>query len=237
MKSYKHLFFDLDHTLWDYDANASETLIEIYQNFDMSKYGVTDPERFRDIFFQENDKLWAALNVGKIDKFYLRNNRFRIVMEAANADMSGVNDDLLIELNNTFLTSCSRKKKVIDGAFELLDFCQDRFGLHIITNGFEDVQSIKLESSGLDKYFDKVITSEKAGHKKPNPGIYTYALKHSGAELDHSLMIGDNLNTDIKGAISFGMDQVYFNPAKIKHDEQVTREITQLSELMGLLGG
>lgn len=235
MKSYKYLFFDLDHTLWDWDTNASETLFDLYREYDLGKYGVVDESAFRDVFFRENAKLWADLDTGKIDKFFLRNNRFRIVFEAANANMNSVKEDLLVDMNANFLLECSKKKKVIDGAFEVLDYCKDQFDLHIITNGFEEIQSIKMDHSGLDRYFDKIITSEKAGHKKPSPGIYQYAIKHTGAAIENSLMIGDNLGTDIKGARDFGMDQVYFNPAMKNHQDEVTKEITELTQLIDFL--
>lgn len=235
MKTYKYLFFDLDHTLWDWDANASETLIDLYHRYDLAKYGVVDATGFRDVFFRENTKLWADLDAGRIDKFFLRNNRFRIVMEAAMANMKSVKEDMLVDINANFLNECSQKKKVIDGAFEVLDYCLDKYDLHIITNGFEEVQSIKMEYSGLDQYFDKIITSEKAGHKKPSSGIYQYAMKHTGAEPEHSLMIGDNLLTDIKGARDFGMDQVFFNPHKVPYADQVTKEIKALDELIQFL--
>lgn len=235
MKFYKYLFFDLDHTLWDWDANASETLFEIYDHYDLAKYGVVSQETFRDVFFQENNKLWKDLDTGKIDKFFLRNNRFRIVMQAARANMKSVKEDLLVDMNATFLNDCSKKKRVMEGAFEVLDFCRGKFDLHIITNGFEEIQSLKLAHSGLDQYFDKIITSEKAGHKKPSPGIYHYALKHTGAKLDESLMIGDNLGTDIKGARDFGMDQVFYNPTRINHSDEVTKEIGSLTQLIELL--
>lgn len=235
MKTYKHLFFDLDHTLWDYDTNASETLIELYDKFELVRLGVTSAIDFRDIFFRENEKLWTAMDAGKINKHYLRNNRFRIVLSAAQADMKAVTDTFLKEINQFFLTVCSKKTSVIKGAFEVLDFCKGKYDLHIITNGFEEVQATKLAHSGLDIYFGEVITSERAGHKKPNAGIYHYALKHTNAQLDYSLMIGDNLLTDIKGAREFGMDQVYFNPMRQNHSEEVTKEITELTELMDLL--
>ncbi|SMD34130.1 putative hydrolase of the HAD superfamily [Reichenbachiella faecimaris] len=235
MKSYKYLFFDLDHTLWDWDANASETLIDLYHRYDLGKYGIVDAVTFRDVFFCENTKLWADLEIGKIDKFFLRNNRFRIVMEAADANIKKMPEDLLVDLNAKFLKECSQKEKVIDGAFEVLDYCKDKFDLHIITNGFEEVQSIKMQYSGLGQYFDKIITSEKAGHKKPSAGIYQYAIKHTGAAVEESLMIGDNLMTDIKGARDFGMDQVYYNPTKNNHSEQVTKEISQLAQLIEFL--
>lgn len=237
MKPYKYLFFDLDHTLWDYDHNASETLLELYDLFDLGKYGIVDADYFKEVFFYENEKLWEDLNAGLIDKFYLRSHRFRLVMEAAQANMKSVTQDLIEEINTAFLSACSRKKQVIEGAFEVLDHCHGKYDLHIITNGFEEVQAIKMKYSGLDKYFDKIITSEKAGHKKPNAGIYTYALKHTGAEVNQSLMIGDNLHTDIKGARAFGMDQVYFNPEKKAHNTPVTAEIDRLIQLLDILEG
>ncbi|UXX80690.1 YjjG family noncanonical pyrimidine nucleotidase [Reichenbachiella carrageenanivorans] len=237
MKTYKHLFFDLDHTLWDWDANASETLIELYHRYDLGKYGVLNADLFRDVFFHENTILWKELDAGRIDKFYLRNHRFRIVMEAVNANMKSIKEDLLVDINANFLKECSQKKRVIEGAFEVLDYCKDKFDLHIITNGFEEVQSIKMEYSGLDKYFDKIITSEKAGHKKPNAGIYQYAIKHTGAVLEDSLMIGDNLMTDIKGARDYGMDQVYYNPLGQAYSDDVTLEITELRQIIPFLEG
>lgn len=235
MKSYKYLFFDLDHTLWDYDTNAAETLHLLFDRYDLSSLGIADAEAFSKVFFHENEKLWAAMDAGTIDKFYLRNNRFRVVMESANADMQAVEEDMLVSINRDFLTECSQKTGVMEGTFELLDYCLGKFDMHIITNGFEEVQSIKMASAGLDKYFGKIITSEKSGHRKPKAGIYTYALKHTKAALEESLMIGDNLMTDIKGARDFGMDQVYFNPLKRQHSHQVTKEITELSELLNLL--
>ena len=117
------------------------------------------------------------------------------------------------------------------GALELLEKVQGQFDLHIITNGFEEIQTIKMSQSGLSKYFDKIITSEKAGHKKPSKGIYYYALKHTGSELAASIMIGDNLKTDIKGARDYGMDQIYYNPEKLVHEDSVTHEVQHLDQI------
>lgn len=235
MNKYKHIFFDLDHTLWDYDSNAEETLLDLYHSFELGKYGVVSDEFFKDTFFIENTILWQKLDTGEIDKFYLRNHRFRIVLAAANANMQSVPEEMMIKLNNAFLNQCPRKTKLIPGTIELLDLLMDQFEMHIITNGFEEVQTIKMQASGLAKYFGKIITSEKAGHKKPSHGIYHYSLKHTSAELESSIMIGDNLKTDIKGAIDFGMDQIYFNPEKTQHQEKVTHEIVHLNQIADIL--
>jgi len=235
LKNYKHLFFDLDHTLWDYDTNARDTLNELYHFYDLGKYGISTDKYFTDIFFEVNTELWKKLDTGEIDKFYLRNNRFRLVFEAAEAIMKIVNEELLVDVSKRFLQECPKKSKLIDGALDILEGIHGKYEMHIITNGFEEVQSIKMKHSGLDKYFDKIITSEKAGHKKPSKGIYHYALKHTRSILEDSVMIGDNLQTDIKGARLFGMDQIYFNPDAISHEDEVTIEISSLAELSAIL--
>lgn len=235
MSKYKTIFFDLDHTLWDYDANAYDTLIDMYSKFELGSLGIQNPEYFVKMFFEINEDLWAKYNVGEIDKFYLRNERFRLVFEAAEGIMKLVSPQLLKEFNRMYLRTCPQKGKLIAGAKEVLDVLHTRYNLHIITNGFEEIQSTKLEASGISKYFDKIITSEKAGFKKPMAGIYTYALKWSKANLDDAIMIGDNLNTDIKGARDYGMDQVYFNPKVEQHDAQVTHEISTLNQLLEIL--
>jgi len=231
LKKYKHLFFDLDHTLWDYDANAKDTLHELYHFYELDMYGISSETIFTDNFFKVNTDLWDKLDTGEINKFYLRNHRFRLVFESSAAIMKMVDEQLLVEVNKKFLAECPKKSKLVDGALDILNYIQGKYDMHIITNGFEEVQAIKMKHSGLDEYFDKIITSEKAGHKKPNGGIYQYALKHTSSILDDSVMIGDNLKTDIKGARMFGMDQIYFNPHGLAHDDQVTLEIEKLSEL------
>ena len=234
-KQYKHIFFDLDHTLWDYDTNAEQTLRELYDSFDLASHGVSSPEHFLTTYFRVNAGLWQQLDTGEINKFYLRNNRFRLVLEAAGAIMKTLSPETLADFNHQFLNECPKKTALIEGTIDVLDVLKGKFDMHIITNGFEEVQSIKMEHSGLLKYFDKIITSEKAGHKKPNAGIFTYALKHGKATLEDSIMIGDNRMTDIKGARDFGMDQVYFNPNKDEHTDKVTHEIVKLEELKEIL--
>jgi len=235
LNKYKTLFFDLDHTLWDYDTNAHDTLVELYQTFDLDSLGIQGAAHFVKVFFEVNEGLWAKYNVGKIDKFYLRNERFRLVFEESGSIMKLVSPELLKEFNKSFLRTCPSKGKLIEGAKEVLDVFGDKYAMHIITNGFEEVQSTKLSTSGIAKYFDKIITSEKAGFKKPMAGIFTYALKWSKAELEHSIMIGDNLSTDIKGARDFGMDQVYFNPKSEQHSDEITYEISELKQLLAIL--
>ena len=234
-KKYRHIFFDLDHTLWDYDANASETLEDLYEIFELSGFGIVSKEKFTSTFFEVNDSLWEQYNVGAIDKFFLRNERFRLVFESADAVMKLVSDELLKSFNEKYLIECPQRNKLISGAKEVLEYLSESYTMHLITNGFEEVQFTKIKNSGIAQFFDKVITSEKAGFKKPYAGIFTYAMKHTGALVTDSMMIGDNLSTDIKGALDFGMDQVFFNPHSLKYAVRVTHEINNLSELRKIL--
>lgn len=234
-KQYEYLFFDLDHTLWDFDANAREVLHELYHHHDLANMGVTSADHFWERFYTTNNGLWAKYNRGEIDKFYLRNERFKLIFEAAGAVMPLVQDDFLKEFNKQFLHLCPRKSKLIDGAVELLEQLHGKYPMFIITNGFEEVQSIKMASSGIGHFFDRVITSEKAGFKKPYAGIFSYAMKWCQAHPEQSLMIGDNLGADVVGAREFGMDQVYFNPERQSHEEKVTYEVAHLSEIHSLI--
>ncbi len=230
-----HIFFDLDHTLWDYDANARLTLNDLFDHYNLTQFEISSSPHFFDCFLKINDALWSDYNLGKISKFYLRDERFRLVFESAGADMDLVTDKLLKDFNRDYLKLCPYKEKLIDGALEVLSYLEGKYRLNIITNGFEEIQTVKLKSAGIVHYFDKVITSEKAGFKKPFSGIFRYAMKHCQAIPERSIMIGDNLQTDIKGARDFGMAHAFFNPAKISHDHLVSHEIDHLRELKNIL--
>jgi putative hydrolase of the HAD superfamily len=235
LKAYKHIFFDLDHTLWDYETNSKQTLFELYDRFDLASKGATDAEDFFEHFNKINFGLWDKYNVGAISQYYLRNSRFPLVFDAMGINPKLCPEPIVKEFNECYLKECSQKSGLIEGTKEVLDYLRDKYVLHIITNGFEEVQSIKLASSGIGHYFEELITSERAGAKKPYPAIYKFALKATGALLEESIMIGDNLKTDIQGAIDYNMDQVYYNPAKTAHDSTITHEIIKLNQLLALL--
>ncbi len=235
MKTYQHIFFDLDHTLWDYELSSKQTLAELYDKFELAAKGGNGIDDFMKHFNIVNDGLWDKYNKGEISQYYLRNNRFPLVFDAVGINPRLCNESLTKKFNECFLEECSQKPNLIEGTKEVLDYLKDKYTLHIITNGFEEVQGIKLKCSGIDHYFDALITSEKAGSKKPYPDIYKYSLKATGADLQSSIMIGDNLNTDIKGARNYGMDQIYFNPHKTAHQIEITYEINHLKELLDIL--
>ncbi len=233
MKKYKHLFFDLDETLWDYKANAHETLIELYEQFNLGSNSDLNVEDFVAEFFRTNEELWRKYDKRLIVKDQIRQDRFPLIFERLGVD--GHKDIDVEALQKNFIYESPKKGKLIDHAAEILITLSKHYSMHIITNGFEEIQTTKLKYSGIEKYFQQVITSERAHAQKPDPDIFLFALEAVKANISESVMIGDNLVSDIQGARGVGMDQVFFNPDKRNHDLEVTHEINYLFELSGIL--
>lgn len=230
MKGKKHLFFDLDHTLWDYDTNSRETLSELWSQYNLLDHGV-EAEDFLAHFEKVNNKLWDRYHLGEIDKDTIRYDRFRLIFESlAKTEVTTVQ-----EIQDDYLNICPTKPHVLDGAIEVLRELRPYFNLHLITNGFDEIQSTKLKGSGLEPFFEIVITSGKAGYQKPQPQIFQYALDQTRATLDESVMIGDNPISDVEGAYKFGMDQIFFNPSELSCPIVPSAEIKSLRELPALL--
>ena len=203
------LFFDLDHTLWDYETNARATLLEMYHIFVLDRF-FRDETHFLKTFKEQNEKLWHRYNVGDIDKYEIRNNRFGYILNTVkNTDFN-----LAKELSNKFIIECPRKKALMPNAGKVLDKLSQDFELGIITNGFDDTQNIKLKYSEIDHYFKWVVTSESSGYRKPAKGIFDFTLDYSGGSLENIVIIGDNLQTDILGAKNAGWKSVWYNPQK-----------------------
>ena len=203
------LFFDLDHTLWDYETNARATLLEMYHIFVLDRF-FRDETHFLKTFKEQNEKLWHRYNVGDIDKYEIRNNRFGYILNTVkNTDFN-----LAKELSNKFIIECPRKKALMPNAGKVLDKLSQDFELGIITNGFDDTQNIKLKYSEIDHYFKWVVTSESSGYRKPAKEIFDFTLDYSGGSLENIVIIGDNLQTDILGAKNAGWKSVWYNPQK-----------------------
>ena len=227
-RKYRHLFFDLDRTLWDYENNASEALNEIYHAYNLVTI-FAGFSNFHLTFTKHNNDLWKEYREGKVHKDILRTLRF----ERTLLDYESINPSLAIELNNDFLEISPRKPHLIPGAIQLLEYLiKMRYNLYIITNGFTKIQLLKMETSGLTGYFDKIFTSENTRSNKPQRAIFEHAVTSVNARKLQSIMIGDDLETDIIGARNFGIDQVYFNPEGISHNEKITYEISELTELL-----
>lgn len=230
MNVYKHIFFDLDHTLWDYERNSNEALSELFLKYQLSRLGITDLLHFNLSFEKINQSLWSDFNKNKISRDTIREQRFlRILGEFEIED-----NDLSAKLSDEYLMLCPTKPHLMPFTFEVLDYLKENYSLHILTNGFNDVQNIKLQNSKLHSYFSTVVTSDSAGYKKPMSSIFKFAIDKAEARKEESIMIGDNLQTDIMGARNFGMDTVYYNPKKEKHKSSVTHEIDCLSQLKNI---
>ena len=228
---YNHIFFDLDGTLWDFEAKSYKILVDVFNNFSLNLRGISDYNDFINIYKKHNGKLWELYNVDKISQEYLRTQRFQRTL----ADF-GIDDVKLSEnMGESYVELCPKERKLFPYTFEILDYLQDKYMLHIITNGFDRTQHIKLDHSNLSPYFTQIITSGKSGFKKPNPDIFQYALDLANCKKEESLYIGDNLVVDILACQDFGIDGIYFNPEQLSHIERPVYEIKCLSGLMNIL--
>lgn len=225
MVKYKVLFFDLDHTLWDYDTNSVEVLSEIYLKHISSDS--SELEIFLKNFNKVNNALWDKYNKGKIDKEVIRKERFIKVLER-----SDIYDIPLAQyISEFYLFECPRRTHLIPDAIEVLEYLKNKYELHILTNGFDDVQEIKMTRAGIKKYFDKIITSETIGYKKPSKEYFEFAFNATNSKNNEAIMIGDNLKTDIAGANNVKMDSIYFNPSGYAKPHKATHEISALLDL------
>lgn len=231
MAKYKHLFFDLDHTLWDYASNSGEALIEMYSNLNLQEVFLSSDNLVKS-FSRYNDWVWGEYKNDRMTKSVLRTRRFELALEDY-----GINDpELAVRLNDTFLQIMPFKTALIEGAWELMEYLESKnYRMYIVTNGFTNVQIEKLASSKLNRFMNKMFSSEQIGYNKPKPQIFEWALKSANARKTESLMIGDELIADVGGARKFGIDQVYFNPLALPHSELVTYEIRSLLELKEIL--
>lgn len=228
---YRHIFFDLDHTLWDFETNATETLGEIYSHFELKNKGIVSVSGFINMYKSINEKMWDDYEKGRISKEYLRTKRYHKTLLSF-----GIDDKKLSEkIGEFYIAESPKKTNLFPGAVETLGYLGKKYKMHIITNGFVEVQYLKLRNSGLRNYFEKIIISEEVGSNKPEKRIFRHALASAGAKNGESIMVGDNLATDILGAKNSGLDQCFFNPAKKPHKEKITFEISFLPELRDLL--
>jgi putative hydrolase of the HAD superfamily len=231
MKNYKCILFDLDHTLWDYETNSREALSELYLEFGLKEKGIESEPDFLQTFYVVNNELWDLYDRGQLHRDVIRLERFHKIFLSLGLD----DYDLSLRLSAEYLIHSPKKKNLIEGCKETLDYLQAKYPMVIVTNGFDEIQSTKLSSSGIDHYFKDVVTSARAGHKKPAREIFDFALSENKVAHHEAIMIGDNLLTDIAGARNASVDTVFFNPAKVKHEAEVNYEIQSLTELMNFL--
>ncbi len=229
-KKYKHVFFDLDRTIWDFEQNMLDALKDIY--FDNSLDSVfPDFTTFAKTFIKHNDRLWEQYRRGELKKDVLRFVRFDLTLKDY-----GMNDLYRAkQIGEDYLRITPTKTALIPNSRELLEYLSKKYKLHIISNGFNEVQFPKLEKCLISHYFDKVITSEMSGYHKPCPEAFGFALSSANARKDESIMVGDDMEIDIEGAKKFGMDQIYFNPQRKPVKTKTTFEVHSLLEVMDIL--
>ena len=233
---YKDLFIDFDDTLYDTYGNAVIALGETYEAFQLDRY-FTDAQTFYDAYWEANIDLWSRYSRGEITRDYLIVERFRRPLSVGKGiDLTKAR---CLEISDRFLDFCSNKPGVVEGAHELMKALKQKgYRMHMTSNGFHEVQYKKLKACGLRDYFDTIILSEDAGANKPSKAYFDYALSQAGAERATTLMIGDNLNTDIFGALNAGLDAMLFNrwQVDVKDVEpQPTFVVDKLQDIIGIL--
>ena len=231
MSHIRAIFFDLDHTLWDYEVNSRDTLSERFREHYLSSLLGCTTDDFLKTFERVNHKLWDQYNHHLIDRDTIRKRRFSTIF----SEYGVTNDPLSLEISDQYISRCPTKTHLLPHALETLDYLHKTYPLHILSNGFDDVQAIKLESAGIRSYFGEVITSETSGHRKPSREIFHFACERIGMQQGNCLMIGDNFHADILGAMDAELRAMYFNPLGVRQTRRPHWEIRCLSEIRNLL--
>ncbi|RKS13234.1 YjjG family noncanonical pyrimidine nucleotidase [Flavobacterium sp. 120] len=217
------VFFDLDHTLWDFDKNSELTFETIFNK----NHPTIETKVFIEKYVPINQECWKLYQYDKITHEELRYNRLKYSFDALDYSIS---DEEIDAIANDYIRFLPENNHLFDGTFEVLDYLNQKYNLHIITNGFAEVQHKKIHNSNIGSYFQTVTNSEMAGVKKPNPIIFDYALDLAKAKKENSIMIGDSLDADVQGALDAGLDAIFFNESKIQVEQQI-KQINHLLEL------
>jgi putative hydrolase of the HAD superfamily len=226
-KHKKHLFFDLDHTLWDFDKNSAFAFDAIFKERGFA----ISLQDFLNIYIPRNQHYWKLYQVNQISHEELRYFRLKDVFDALKFEVS---DAIIHQLSEDYINYLPEYNHLFDGAIEILDYLKPNYKLHIITNGFASVQTKKLNNSKIGHYFDTITNSEMAGVKKPHPTIFDFALSLANALKEESLMIGDSYEADIIGAQEAGIEAIFFNEQNIEVENQVL-QIKHLLDLKNIL--
>lgn len=227
MKTIKHIFFDLDHTLWDFEKNSALAFERIFEENQIS----LDTADFMNVYNPINQEYWKLYQVNKISHQELRYGRLKDSFDQLHFE---IEDVLIHKFSDDFISYLPLNNYLIEGTIETLDYLKGKYQLHIITNGFAHVQESKMTNSNLNTYFETITNSELAGNKKPHHSIFEFALNMSKAKKEESIMIGDSWEADVLGALEYGIQAIYFNPEKIEKESTVM-EISKLTELKDIL--
>lgn len=227
----KHIFFDLDRTLWDFEKNSEATLIQIYEEFKL-KDRIYAPHQFVREYKRINARYWDEYRVGLTTKEKLREGRFQDTLA-----LFGFTEDELKsreKLGEYYIANSPKGKILFPNTHETLRELKNKnYALHIITNGFKEAQSVKLKTNQLDQYFDVILCSDTFGKNKPHPSIFRHALKQANTHEKESIMIGDDIKADILGAKGVGMNAILFDPElkqKPKKGFEIISNLSQINE-------
>jgi len=229
-QKYKHLLFDLDHTLWDFQTNSLVTLRELFNEFELFNY-FSNFENFHSVYEEHNLKLWSRYRDGLISKKDLNFNRFNYPLTTVGID----NPATAMRFADEYVRRSPLKKALMPGAIDILEYLNPKYRMHIITNGFLEVQNKKLEVSGLNSYFDEIFISELIGAQKPASQFFNHVIKTLNTSKKECIVIGDSYEADIIGAQDFGLDYVFYNVNNDVHENGVMHEISALVELKQIL--
>jgi putative hydrolase of the HAD superfamily len=224
----KHIFFDLDHTIWDFDKNAQETLTELYEHYRLDTLGLNSCQAFIERYTDNNQLLWAEYHMGRITKDILRAERFSKTF----IELGVAPESVPVQFEADYVKFSPKKTNLFEGSEKVLAYLQKKYRLHIISNGFKETTLMKMDLCNLNPYFDNVIISEDVGANKPDRIIFEYALAKAGALKEESIMIGDSIEADIRGAQEFGMKAIFFNPLGKEQPADVLWQIEHLEELI-----
>ena len=227
MQHITDIFFDLDHTLWDFDKNSIIAFDKIFKVHHPS----IDTERFIEIYAPINQACWKLYQVDKITHEELRYNRLKQSFDAMNYEVSDIEID---RISHDYIAFLPDNNLLFEGAVEVLDYLKPKYNLHIITNGFAEVQERKISNSGLENYFKTITNSEMAGVKKPHPTIFEFAVSLAKTNKENAIMIGDCIDADVRGALDFGMKAILFDEKEI-HSVKGIHKINSLLELKKIL--
>lgn len=227
MKNITDIFFDLDHTLWDFDKNSVLAFDKIFKEH----HPTIETDKFVEIYAPINQACWKLYQVDKITHEELRYARLRQSFDAINYTIS---DDQINHISHYYIEFMPDNNQLFDGAIEVLEYLKPKYNLHIITNGFAEVQGKKIAKSGLGSYFKTITNSEMAGVKKPHRNIFEFALSLANVKKENSIMIGDCIDADVRGAIDFGMMAILFDEKEI-HVAKGIKKISHLLELKKIL--
>ncbi|WP_264525357.1 MULTISPECIES: YjjG family noncanonical pyrimidine nucleotidase [unclassified Flavobacterium] len=217
------VFFDLDHTLWDFDKNSEMAFDRIFK----SKYPEIQTQDFIEKYAPINQQCWKLYQNDKITHLELRYNRLKFSFDALNYVIS---DESINEIANDYIEFLTDNNHLFEGAIEVLEYLKPKYRLHIITNGFANVQDKKINNAALSGYFETITNSELAGVKKPNSIIFDYAINIAKASKESSVMIGDCLDADVNGALNAGLDAIFFNEKRIEAPQNI-KQVNHLLEL------